>query len=146
MDHIRSETTAECPLSPAQRNSVRVLFLRALGLVCVGLGIFGAFVPLLPTTIFLIAAAWCFAYSAPAWRRRVLDHPRFGPPIKRFIHHGTLSRRSKVIAIGGIAANFLLSVLLIEMTPLAVATVAAVLMAVAVYIATRPEAAAKSRS
>ncbi len=134
-----AELKAECPLTRDQQSTVKVLFLRALGLVCVGLGILGAFLPLLPTTIFLIIAVFCFAKSAPAWRQRILDHPRFGPPVQRFVHHGSISRRAKVIAISAIAANFALTLLLAGMTPMTMAILAAVLSAVSAYIATRPE-------
>lgn len=142
MDDIRDDLAPTCPLSPDERRSFRTCFLRALGLVCVGLGILGAFLPLLPTTIFFILAAFFFAKSAPAWRQRILDHPRFGPPIRSFVHHGTLSRRAKVIALCGIATNFMLTVLLLDMAPLAVAILATVLLTVSAYIATRPEAVA----
>jgi len=136
-----AELKAECPLTREQQSTVKVLFLRALGLVCVGLGILGAFLPLLPTTIFLIIVVFCFAKSAPAWRQLILDHPRFGRPVRRFVHHGSISRRAKVVAISAIAANFVLTLLLADMTPLAVWILAAVLAAVSAYIATRPEIA-----
>jgi len=137
-----AELKAECPLTREQQSTVKVLFLRALGLVCVGLGILGAFLPLLPTTIFFIIAVFCFATSAPAWRQRILDHPRFGPPIRRFVHHGVIARRAKVAAIGAIAANFALTLAFVEMTTLTTAILATVLLAVSAYIATRPEAVA----
>jgi hypothetical protein len=141
MDDTQSDLTATCPLSPGERRTFRTYFLRAIGLVCVGLGVIGAFVPLLPTTIFFILAAFCFAKSAPAWRQRILDHPHFGAPIRDFVHHRSLSRRAKVIALGGIAANFMATMLLLDMTPVAVAILATVLLTVSAYVATRPEAA-----
>lgn len=133
------ELTAECPLDARAKRTVRMLFLRALGLVCVGLGILGAFLPLLPTTCFFIAAVYCFARSAPAWRRRILDHPRFGPPVRNFLRDRTMSRRAKTLALGAIAANFGLTLLLVDTTPATLAILAAVLAAVSAYIATRPE-------
>lgn len=144
MDETTVNLTAECPLSTQEKRTVRVLFFRALGLLCVGLGILGAFLPLLPTTIFFIVAAYCFAKSAPAWRQRILDHPRFGPPIRSFVQQGTLSRRAKSIALLGIAANFVLTWTLVAMTPLTVSILASVLAAVCVYIVSRPDATAES--
>jgi uncharacterized membrane protein YbaN (DUF454 family) len=139
MDDIKRDLTATCPLSPGEQRTFKVYFYRVLGLINVGLGILGAFLPVLPTTVFFIVAAWCFAKSAPAWRQRILDHPRFGPPISRFVHHGVISRRSKVIAVSGIAANFALTLLLAGLTPVTLAILAAVLATVSAYIATRPE-------
>ena len=142
MDNTTLNLSAECPLSAQEKRTVRVLFFRALGLLCVALGIVGAFLPLLPTTIFFIVAVYCFAKSAPAWHQRILDHPRFGPPIQSFVQHGTLSRRAKSIALFGISANFVVTWLLVEMTPLAVAILASVLAAVSAYIVSRPDVAA----
>ena len=115
--------------------------LRGIGLVCVALGTVGAFVPLLPTTIFFIAAVYCFATSAPAWRQRILDHPRFGPPVRSFVRDGTLSRRAKVIAVAGIAVNLAVTLFLLDFSPVASAVLVAVLMAVSAYIVSRPEPA-----
>jgi uncharacterized protein len=145
MDHTKTATvelTAECPLSKEQQSTVKTLFLRVLGLVCVGLGILGAFLPLLPTTIFFIIAVFCFAKSAPAWRQRILDHPRFGPPVRRFVDHGVIARRAKLIAIGAIAVNFALTLAFVAMSTVTVAILATVLTTVSAYIATRPETVA----
>ena len=44
------------------------------GLLAVGLGIIGAFLPIMPTVPFLILAVFCFARSEPEWERRLLEH------------------------------------------------------------------------
>jgi uncharacterized membrane protein YbaN (DUF454 family) len=75
----------------------RPLYLTA-GLASLGLGIAGAFLPVLPTVPFLLLAAFCFARSNPAWERRLLAHPRWGPPIKDWRDRRAISRRAKVAA------------------------------------------------
>lgn len=61
--------------------------LACLGLLCVGLGGIGVVVPGLPTTIFLIAASWCFTRSCP-WLEERLIRNRFFRPYLKFIDRG----------------------------------------------------------
>jgi len=60
---------------------MKKIVYRALGVMCVLLGIAGVFLPLLPTTPFLLLAAFLFARSHPEWEARLLAHPRAGPAI-----------------------------------------------------------------
>ncbi|WP_297450028.1 YbaN family protein [uncultured Alistipes sp.] len=53
--------------------------LKIAGGLCVVLGFIGPFVPLLPTTPFLLPAAYCFSKSDPALRRRLIRKPSVGP-------------------------------------------------------------------
>jgi len=73
--------------------------LLAGGLVSMALGIVGAFVPGLPTVPFLLLAAFCFARSNPEWERRLLAHPRWGPPILDWRERRAISRRAKMAAL-----------------------------------------------
>lgn len=128
-------------IAATSKDSATMMMLRIAGLICLGLGIVGAFVPLMPTTCFLILAACCFAKSAPQWRRRILAHPRFGRPVRTFLEEGALSRRAKALSVLGIGANYVLTLWLADLTTGAALTVGAILAVVAFYILTRPEPA-----
>ena len=60
-------------------SSPRRLALSAAGVCCVGLGFLGAALPGLPTTPFLLLAAWLFARSNPELGKRLLAHRMFRP-------------------------------------------------------------------
>lgn len=77
-----------------------------LGWSCVGLGLAGAFLPLLPTTVFLLVAAWAFARSSERWHTWLLAHPRFGHLIRGWQEHHAMPRRAKRIALVTLAASY----------------------------------------
>lgn len=83
---------------------MRWIFL-GLGWANVALGIIGAFLPVIPTTIFLLLAVGCFARSSPRLERWLLDHPRFGPPIRAWRRDGSMSMKHKVIAVGSMLVS-----------------------------------------
>ena len=75
------------------------LLYKGLGLFFVGLGAAGAFLPVLPTTPFLILAASCFAKSSDKWYRWLLDNKQFGPAIRDWEEHRAISQRSRYTAL-----------------------------------------------
>lgn len=83
----------------------RALFL-VLGILFTALGIIGAFLPLLPTTVFLILAAGCFARSSPRLEAWILSHPKFGPLVTNWRKDGVIPRPAKVMACAGMAVGF----------------------------------------
>lgn len=86
--------------------AVRLLLI-AFGCLCVATGIVGIFIPVLPTTIFLIIALWAFTRSSPRLEAWLLGHPQLGPPLKSWRRHGAIPRRAKYVAVAMIATSWI---------------------------------------
>ncbi len=113
---------------------------RAAGTVFVGIGAVGAFVPLLPTTIFLILAAGCFARSSPKLEARLLAHPRFGPAIRSWRERRAIATNAKVAAIIGIVLGVAIFWFTVPLASHWRALAALCCAGVAFWIVTRPKA------
>jgi len=124
-------------LGPASTNLLTRRFFLAAGWVCVGLGIVGALLPVMPTTVFMIAALACFAKGSPEAARKLLDHPRFGPPLRAWKIHGAISERAKLMAVGAMAVSWAI-VAATSGNWVVPAIVGVILIAVAAYVITRP--------
>ncbi|WP_447595528.1 YbaN family protein [Stenotrophomonas rhizophila] len=109
-----------------------------LGWVMVALGVIGALLPVMPTTIFLILAVGCFARSSPRFERKLLDHPRYGPALRLWREQGAVSRTGKAFAAGGMAFGFVMFCWGAHPSWRLLLGVGAFFIASAAYVLTRP--------
>jgi uncharacterized membrane protein YbaN (DUF454 family) len=82
----------------SRHRSVRYGLL-AIGWLSIALGVVGIFLPVLPTTPFLLLAAACFARSSPRFYQWLIHHKRFGPLIRDFLEGKGMPVKAKVYAI-----------------------------------------------
>lgn len=75
------------------------ILLTALGLLSLGLGILGIFLPVLPTTPLLLLAAALFLRGNRNLYDWLLNHPELGPYIRNFMEHKAIPLRVKVISV-----------------------------------------------
>ena len=115
----------------------RILYI-CLGWLMVALGVIGALLPLMPTTIFLIMASWFFTRSSPRFETWLLGHPHFGPPLRAWNETGAVSGAAKVAACVGMSVGFALFLVSTHPALWQALAVAAVLLASALYVVTRP--------
>jgi uncharacterized membrane protein YbaN (DUF454 family) len=87
----------------------RRLMYFGLGWLFFGLGVLGAVLPVLPTTPFMLLAAWGFSRSSRKFERWLLQHPWFGPGIVRFRAHRVVPARVKWVSYATMLVTFGLS-------------------------------------
>jgi uncharacterized membrane protein YbaN (DUF454 family) len=73
-----------------------------IGFIFVGLGCIGLVLPVMPTTPFLLVAAACFARSSERFYNWLMDLHLFGPIIRNWEETKSISRNTKLVAIGSI--------------------------------------------
>lgn len=116
---------------------VRFLWM-VFGLLTLALAFAGVFLPILPTTPFLLLAAFAFARSSPRLEAWLLNHPRFGTLIRNWQRDGSIDRRTKIAAASVMALTFAFSFLLGASTTVLIIQ-AIVLTGAATFVLTRPD-------
>jgi hypothetical protein len=89
--------------------TVRLAFL-ALGTLFLALGIAGAFLPVLPTTPFMLLAAACFARASTRFYNGLLNNRMFGPAIIEWRRYRSIPYRVKWTAIILMAVTLSISI------------------------------------
>ena len=80
-------------------NIISRYLLMALGFIALILAIIGAFLPVMPTTPFVILALWLFSKSSDRFYRALISHKICGPPVKDYLAGRGIKKKYKVISI-----------------------------------------------
>jgi uncharacterized membrane protein YbaN (DUF454 family) len=121
-------------LSSAGRHGLFIL-----GGISFAVGAVGLVLPLLPTTIFWIIAAWAWSKSCPRLQQRLYAVPGAGPHVRAWIEEGRISRRGKQFALGGLAFGLASCAWALSATPVILAAAGLPQVIAGFYIASRPE-------
>ena len=126
----------EITLSPTAR-----YLLLAIGWFFLALGAIGAFLPVLPTVPFLLVTAWAWAKSSKRLHTWLYGNPTYGPYLVAWDKHGVIPKRAKIMAVGMMAAGWLVMTIFVARSIWIPLIVGVVELAVSIFILTRPSKA-----
>ena len=87
------------------QRSLRLMYT-TVGFICLAIGMVGVFVPLLPTTPFILLAAFCFSKSSQRLHEWLLSRPVLGVMIVEWRDHRVIRPRAKILAAATILLTF----------------------------------------
>lgn len=87
----------------------RMVFI-SVGSICVGLGLIGIFLPILPTTPFLLVASACYLRASEKCHRWLLHNKFFGNYIRNYIEGKGIPLKTKVLTISILWLSIQLSI------------------------------------
>lgn len=109
-----------------------------LGVLSASFGIVGVFLPLLPTTPFMLLAAWCFVRSSEKAHQWLYRQPVIGEALRDWDSNKAISRKAKILAVSMMALSLVFIWLKVKILPLKIA-VTILLLCVSVFLLSRPE-------
>lgn len=126
---------------------IRKALLIFLGTVCVGLGVLGMFLPLMPTTVFLLMAAYCYSKSSEKFHNWLMTNRLFGKYISDYKSGKGISLRQKITTIAVFWASIGFSIWYVAGTFWLTLLLAAIAVGVTLHLVLlrtyRPETAAE---
>lgn len=108
------------------------------GWLSIALGVLGIFLPLLPTTPFMILAAFCFSKGSQRLHAWLLSRPRLGPMIRDWEEHGIIRPKAKRSATVAMVIVFGATLAFVQVHWGIKLVVAAIGVSVMTFIWTRP--------
>lgn len=113
-------------------------FLFVTGVISLALGVLGIFLPLLPTTPFILLSAWCFVKSSPRAHQWLYSQPLLGQSLRDWEQNKSIARSTKIVAVSMIVVSLIVIWLGSIYIGIQIG-VSILLCGVSVFIVTRPE-------
>lgn len=96
------------------KNDIKKILLIFAGSLSLVLGTIGIFLPLLPTTPFLLLAAFCYLRSSQKLYDKLIDSKRFGSYIKNYMEYRAVNKKAKFSAMSILWISLIISMLLVN--------------------------------
>lgn len=117
----------------------------AVGFISFGLGIVGAFLPVMPTVPFMIVAALCFSRGSERWHRWITTHPKFGAQILDWEKHGVIRTKIKVVTTVVLVLSLVVNGFFVKLPKEWLIALAVIFAIVLAFIWTRPSEPKESK-
>ena len=121
----------------------KYLFL-SIGLICMALGFLGVFLPILPTTPFMILAAFCFSKSSRRLHNWLLERPHIGKLILDWQNDGVIRKKAKVASTLVIVPLFSYTLIFVEVSIFVKVLLVLIGLGVLYFIWSRPSTPKKT--
>jgi uncharacterized membrane protein YbaN (DUF454 family) len=125
------------PFTAASRKTIKRAIWLCVGGIALALGVIGIILPVLPTTPFVILAAFAFGNGSPRLQKRLHDHAVFGPIIADWNATGAIAPKYKTIAVVMMTAALGASILM-GMRPMVIAIQATCMIGAGAFVLSRP--------
>jgi len=119
------------------RSLVRMAYAALAG-IALALGVIGLFLPVIPTTPFVIVAAWAAAKGSPRLHQWLWNHPQIGPLLHAWYTKRAVPRRAKWFACITMSISWI-SLYVMGMSGIILGVIALLFIAVCIFLITRPE-------
>lgn len=88
---------------------MKKILLQTVGMTSLGLGMLGVFLPLLPSTCFILLATWCFSKSSPHFHQWLILRSPFARTINQWQQHRIVPNKVKWLATISLLTSFTIS-------------------------------------
>jgi uncharacterized membrane protein YbaN (DUF454 family) len=95
-------------------HSIKKYLLIMLGTISLVLGFIGIFLPILPTTPFLLLSAFCYIRSSEKLYNWLINHKIFGKYIYNYMTYKAIPKKTKIIAISSLWATLTVSIIFMD--------------------------------
>lgn len=123
--------------TPARGRGQKRWFFAVLAYLFAALAVIGIFVPGLPTTPFVLLAAWAADRGSERMHAWLHNHPRLGPPLREWHEQRAVSTRAKALSVGLLTLSWI-SMLWLGVSRWALLFLGVLFLAVGGFVATRP--------
>lgn len=117
---------------------VMKIFVLGIGWFFVALGGIGIFLPVLPTTPFLLISLWAFSSSSPRLHNWLYTHPRFGPWLVAWSRYHVIPVKAKILAVSMMLGSWLYVTLAVAQTWMLPTMLGIIMTTVFAYILSKP--------